>query len=359
MEYKYWFANVKVITRGKKIRLIDRFKTAKAIYYIEETGLRSCGFLNDKEIQEFITCRKAADIKEDYKEFEKKKIRLITYEMDEYPSKLKDISTPPYALYVKGQLPDESKKSASIVGARDCTPYGETYALSFGKFFGENDIQVISGMARGVDSFGHRGALNGKGKTFAVLGCGVDICYPRENIGLYTDILDNGGGIISEFPPGTNPLANNFPARNRIISALSDIVLVMEAREKSGSLITADMALDQGKDVYALPGPINSDLSAGCNRLIYQGAGILLSRKQLIEELDIIATELTEKTVKIEKCLENEEKLLYSRLTLYPKDISALIEETGINADIAVRTMVSLQIKGIVREITRNHYVRI
>ena len=143
---------------------------------------------------------------------------------------------------------------------------------------------------------GHRGALMEKGKTFAVLGCGVDICYPREHIGLYMDILEQGGGILSEFPPGTPPLAVNFPLRNRIISGLSDVILIMEARERSGSLITADLALEQGKEVYALPGPVDSPLSTGCNRLIQQGAGVLLSAENLLNEWGIMPDNLCRKT---------------------------------------------------------------
>ena len=128
--------------------------------------------------------------------------------------------------------------------------------------------------------------MNAGGKSYAVLGSGVDVCYPRDHIGLYMDIIEHGGGILSEFPPGTPPLAMNFPMRNRIISGLSDAVLVMEARVRSGSLITADMALEQGKDVYALPGPLDSPLSAGCNHLIQQGAGILLNPKNLLEKVN-------------------------------------------------------------------------
>ena len=359
MEYRYWFAKLNGISAAKKIRLIESFKSAKDIYYIEETRLKASKIITEREIKAFNLQREQADIKEEYNKLAQKGIKLVTYDMKEYPEKLKDISSPPFAIYVKGNLPVKDKKSVAIVGARECTPYGDKYALEIGKKLAENDVQVISGMARGIDSLGHRGSLDGGGTTFAVVGCGVDVCYPKENIGLYNDIIENGGGIISEYIPGTSPMGKNFPARNRIISGLSDAIVVIEARVRSGSLITADMALEQGKDVYALPGPVNSELSKGCNRLIYQGAGILLSSKQLIEELGIIDTKLNVKTVKNKKCLENEEKLLYSRLTLYPKDISCLIEETGINAEIAVRSMISLQIKGIVKEIYHNHYVRI
>ena len=358
MKYKYWLAKLKGISGAKKIELIEEYITAEAVYYIEETRLKNNTCLNKKEIDIMIRDRKESNIEEDYNEFKKIGVKLITYDMEEYPKRLKSIYCPPYGIYVKGNLPDENKKSIAIVGARKCTAYGEKYALEYGEFLGENDIPLISGLARGVDSFGQRGCVNAGGRTFAVLGSGPDVCYPKENIGLYNDIIKKDGGIISEYHPGVKPLANHFPARNRIISGLSDVVMVMEAKIRSGSLITADMALEQGKDVYALPGPVDSMLSEGCNRLIYQGAGILLSKKQLIDELGISATKFDAKTVKNKKCLENEEKLLYSRLTLYPKDISCLIEETGIKADVALRSLVSLQMKGIIKEVSRNYYVR-
>ena len=190
------------------------------------------------------------------------------------------------------------------MGARSCTPYGEKYALEYGKKLAECGIQVISGLARGVDGIGQRGALLGGGKTFAVLGSGVDVCYPKNHMGLYLDILEQEGGILSELPPGTPPLPQHFPRRNRIISALSDIVLVMEARERSGSLITADLALEQGKDVYALPGPVNSSLSQGCNRLIFQGAGILLSRKICWMRWALHIAGNVKNQTKMKKCLK-------------------------------------------------------
>ena len=283
-------------------------------------------------------------------------IRFIPHFTDEYPEKLKRISDYPYALYVKGSLPDKAAKKAALVGARRCTPYGEKYAVDFGKVLAEHGVQIISGMARGVDGMGHRGALLGNGKTFAVLGCGVDVCYPREHIGLYVDILEQGGGIISEMPPGTPPFPQNFPARNRIISGLSDVVLVMEAGEKSGSLITVDLALEQGREVYALPGPVNSRMSIGCNELIRQGAGILLSPEMFLEELGLSGKK-TEKEGKNKKMLETQEELLYSCLGLYPKSVEEILKETKLEVRQVMEILVSLELRGYIREISKNHYI--
>lgn len=296
-------------------------------------------------------------MKDKWKKLDEKHIQFIPYYVPEYPEKLRNIQDPPYALYVLGKLPENNQKAAAIVGARRCTPYGEQMALEYGNILARAGIPVISGMARGIDGAGQRGALNGGGETYAVLGCGVDICYPRENIGLYMDIQKNGG-IISEFPPGTEPLSWNFPRRNRIISGLSDWILVMEAKEKSGSLITADMGLEQGKDVYALPGPVTSVLSQGCHRLIRQGAGILLTPEELIEEWNIKVVRYGQKSDKNEKMLESPEVMVYSCLDLFPKGIEQLLNETNLSGQELMERLITLELKGYAKEVSRNYYIK-
>jgi DNA processing protein len=213
-------------------------------------------------------------------------------------------------------------------------------------------------MARGVDSAGQSGALEGGGESFAILGCGVDICYPRDAIGLYMDLQEKGG-VISEFPIGTKPLPQHFPARNRIISGLADAVLVIEAKEKSGSLITADMALEQGKDVYALPGASNSTLSRGCHNLNRQGAGILLSPKDLLEELGIFYKNKLEKNIENKILLESPEKLVYSCLDLYPKSLNQILEESKLTISGLMMILINLEQKGYIKETTKNYYVKV
>ena len=178
-------------------------------------------------------------------------------------------------------------------------------------------------------------------------------------MGLYVDILDQGGGILSEYPPGTPPLPRNFPPRNRIISGLSDAVLVMEARVKSGSLITADLALEQGRDVYALPGPVNSELSSGCNRLIQQGAGILLSPEMLLDEWNLPVPKPGDGESENKKMLETPENLVYSCLDLYPKDVDRLAKETELSARELISVLVSLELQGYIKELSKNHYIRV
>ena len=199
------------------------------------------------------------------------KIKCLTIEDSNFPDRLRKLSGMPKKLYYIGNLPDPKKPAAAVVGARMCSPYGRCQAFKYARTMASYGVQIISGMARGIDAEGHKGALDTDTPTFAVLGSGVDVCYPNSNRWLYQRILEKGGGIISELPPGSPPVNWAFPARNRIISGLSDAVLVVEAKEQSGSLITANFALEHGHSVYALPGAVTEELSRGCNKLIFDG----------------------------------------------------------------------------------------
>ncbi|MEE3468923.1 MAG: DNA-processing protein DprA, partial [Eubacterium sp.] len=210
-------------------------------------------------------------IAEEFLRTQKQDILFIRKKDPLYPPRLRQIPGPPEQLFVIGRLPDPEQKMIGIVGARNCTPYGRDMARLFGYRLAQAGMGVISGMAKGVDGWAHRGALEAGGDTFAVLGCGVEVCYPPCNQKLYSEIKERGG-VLSEYPTTYSALAQNFPMRNRIVSGLSDGILVVEARIRSGSLITADTALDQGKDVFVIPGRIGDELSVGCNRLIRQGA---------------------------------------------------------------------------------------
>ena len=211
-------------------------------------------------------------------------IHMVERGERDYPARLLEIPDPPERLYVLGRLPEEKVPSVAIIGARECSEYGSYVAARLGECMGRNGIQVISGMARGIDGIGQTAALDVGGSSFAVLGSGVDVCYPARNRRLYERLRERGG-VLSEYPPGTPALSRNFPPRNRIVSGLADAVVVVEAREKSGTLITVDMALEQGKEVYAVPGRVTDALSSGCNRLVKLGAAVLLDPEELAEEL--------------------------------------------------------------------------
>lgn len=360
MKYEYWFASIRGLSHQKKRRLRDAAGSGEAIYYIEESLLKKQEYLTENDRKTIGFCQKNSKVGEEYERFLEKNIKFIPYFDPAYPQRMKELNDQPYALFVRGNLPKEDRVSAAIVGARQCSAYGERQAIAFAELLAGAGVQIISGMARGIDGAAGRGAINADGCTYAVLGSGVDVCYPRENRGLYVDI-QKSGGILSEQLPGSPPLQGNFPRRNRIISALSELVLVMEAREKSGSLITADFALEQGKEVYALPGPVTSPLSRGCNALIRQGAGILISAEDFVEEMKTMGylrKNFAKKSDKNKKMLESTENILYSCLDLFPKGVHQLIEETGLEPFQVMETLVALELKGYIQEISKNYYIR-
>ena len=213
-------------------------------------------------------------------------------------------------------------------------------------------------MAYGIDTEAHRGALEGRGGTWAVLGNGPDICYPAGNRGLYQRILRTGGGIISEQTPGTKARNYFFPARSRIISGLADLVLIVEAREKSGSLITAQWALDQGKAVFAVPGPVNEERSMGCHKLIYDGAGIAYTPEILLREMGIEYENPVKIKTKNDLGLATDLKLVYSCLDLRPKSMDFLIQKTGLPPEKIGSLMLELTLSGLALEVGRHYYVK-
>lgn len=215
----------------------------------------------------------------------KYKVIKIDLNSKYYPEKLKNINGKPRELYCLGNLELLNYKSIAVIGSRNYSNYGKRAAMEFSYNLAKENICIVSGMARGIDSFAHEATLKAKGKTIAVLGSGLDVIYPKENIKLYEDIIKNDGLIISEYPLGTPPRKQNFPARNRIISGLSDGVLVIEARKNSGTNITVDFALEQGKDVFVIPGDIYSKTSDGTNFLIKEGAIPVTSFKDIINSI--------------------------------------------------------------------------
>lgn len=282
--------------------------------------------------------------------------KILYYEKNHamYPERLKYLDKEPKGIYVKGNMPDFNKPIAAIVGARVCSDYGRTQAYEIAKCLSLYGVQIVSGLAIGIDGYAHRGALAGGTPTFAVLGCGLDICYPRQHIGLWREIQQKQGGILSEYPICTPPVKMNFPQRNRIISGLADIVIVIEAKKKSGSLITADFALEQGKTVYAVPGRIWDDLSYGCNYLIGQGAGILYSPECILDELHIDKNEI--KQQKINFSLASDLKLVYSVLGFEPKNIDDLSKELQIPVEKLVNLLLQLELEGYILQVRKNYY---
>ena len=281
-DYAYWLFNVPEIGNASVDKLLCSGLSCREVYQLSPNELSK--ILPRKKAESIERSRYSWNFEEENKKLKEKGVRFVSRIDPEFPEKLKDIPNAPFAIYVKGQLPDPDKPSVSIVGARMCSEYGRYMARQFGRGLALAGVQVISGMARGIDGIAQGAALEAGGKSFGVFGCGVDICYPPENKVIYDALLKNGGAI-SEFPPGTEPIANFFPMRNRIISALSDVLLVVEARQKSGTQITVDTALEQGREVLAVPGRVTDRLSDGCNYLISQGAGVAIGVEDVLDRL--------------------------------------------------------------------------
>lgn len=252
--------------------MLDNIGSPSKVYSAEESVLRD--FLNAAQKEKFLRMRETERPEETEAKIIRSGIRYFSCFHPKYPKRLLKIEDKPIGLFVKGRLPDENKLTVSVIGTRSNSQYGKKMTEEYARILSDYKVDVISGMARGIDGIAQKSVIKSKGRTYAVLGSGVDVCYPPEHIDLYSQLPDNGG-IISEYRPGTQPVAGLFPPRNRIISGLSDVVMVMEARLKSGTMITVDMALEQGKEIFALPGRMTDPLSTGCNALIGQGAGIL------------------------------------------------------------------------------------
>lgn len=357
MKYQYWLSNIPGVGCKTIHRLLGQAGSAEEIYFLKKEQLERLAGLSDRQVLAITERKMDWDLEEKYAELGENGTTFLSYEMDSYPEQLRNIVDAPYSLYVKGKLPDFSKKRVAIVGARMCSDYGKTMAERIAEKLACCGAEVISGMARGIDAYGHIGALKAGGDTFAVLGCGVNVCYPRTNQKLYESILAQGG-IISEYPPDTEPIAQLFPARNRIISALSDVVVVVEAKERSGSLITVDFALEQGKDIYAVPGRSTDVLSQGCNNLIRQGAGILNSVEDFAKDLELCmkVDAVQENFNKL--LLEKDESLVYACLSLRPKSMEDLLKKTGFPMPQLADILQRLIQKDFITESFKNYYIR-
>ncbi len=278
----HWLYNIEGIGRKTIRRLMDAVGSAERIFNLEEEKLDL--LLSDSQKRKLLEARGRAKIRQEYEAIRRRGIDLYPASDPLYPKRLLPLPDRPEAVYVKGRLPEERVPAVAVIGARICSAYGAYMAEQFCASLASAGVCIISGLARGIDGIGQRAALRAGGTACAVLGCGPDLCYPPENRQLYDSMIQRGA-VVSEYPPGTPPRAGLFPQRNRIISGLADLILVIEAREKSGTLITVDMALEQGKEVWAVPGRITDELSRGCNRLIWQGASPALSPSALLEEL--------------------------------------------------------------------------
>ncbi len=284
--YQFWFGDIASIWPADAVKLAAMYGSAKAVYEAGDDDLRSFANLPEAMYRELSVSKKRPLPADRLKNMEMLGIECVCCEDELYPEKLKELQDKPYMLYYKGSLPDQKRKCVAIIGSRNCSDYGRRSADYFGRELARAGIAIISGMAVGIDGLAQTACLKGGGISYGVLGSGVDVIYPRGNTELYKR-LTGKGGVISEYPPGTAAHSLHFPRRNRIISGLADLVLVIEAREKSGTFITVEAALEQGRDVFAVPGRIEDELSTGCNRLIAAGAGMAGCAEDLLYALGI------------------------------------------------------------------------
>ncbi len=370
MKYAFWFAGAAGISNMEKFRLLELFGSEEEIYHMTEYRLDQMHMIPERTKEALLAAKKGEDWEREYQKFLETGIQFFPYGSPGYPEKLTHIYDPPYCLYVKGKLPPKEQICIAVVGARKCTSYGQAAAELIGRKLALAGAGVISGMAYGIDTAAHEGAVSPWGEqygrnrivtesaAYGVLGCGVDICYPARNRQLYHKV-ETCGGLISEFPVGCGPQKWFFPMRNRIISGLSDAVVVVEARKRSGSLITADLALEQGKPVYAVPGRIGDELSYGTNWLLSQGAEVLYSFKEFMQEMGLFAREDQGREKIVEIPLEKNEWLVYSGFGSTPKHLEAVIEESGLTFAEAAAALAGLKKKGRIQEVYKNYFIKV
>ena len=286
LKYWIWLSECRGLTNRSRALLLDHFGSPEDVYYADAAEYALVEGLPKKQL-ELLTDKSTAAADKILGDCQRLGLRVLTMQDADYPARLRNIFEPPCVLYVKGTLPAfDEEVAVAMVGTRACTPYGTSCAEKLAYGLARQGALVVSGAARGIDSAAHRGALRAGGVTVAVLGNGLDVVYPEENAGLYRDIAA-AGALLSEYPPGTAAEGWHFPIRNRIISGLCLATVVVEAPlERSGALITANTALEQGRDVFAVPGPIDAPMSRGCNRLIADGAGLVSESWDILREYE-------------------------------------------------------------------------
>ena len=345
-----------------KIKMLECFGSYKNIYDAKASEYRQFGF-NDKQIQKIEQSKGILEeLSKMIKVYEEQKIHIVDILDENYPCYLKQIIDPPIILFVKGDLSYLNRPSLGIVGSRKCSEYGfeSTYKLS--AELAEKGIVIMSGMAYGIDEAAHKGALQ-TGYTIAVMGTGINICYPLQNQKIY-HLIPQQGCLVSEYFLDTPPLPFQFPRRNRIISGMSMGILVVEADLKSGSLITANLALEHNRDVFAVPGNINSKLSSGTNELIKNGARCVTQIEDIIEDLPpYIQAQIKNfknNTSKNNDCkLAQDESIVYAYLSQSPINLNELFKDTKLPYEIVYPSLIKLEIKGLIKRLPGERYVRV
>ncbi len=356
-DLKYWVAFSKIESVGpQKLQKINRyFVDMERAWSGTYPEFKRAG-LSDNDTELINRARISIDPDKEWENLLKLNIQVLHLKQDKYPKLLKEIYSPPPILYVRGTIPDNMDFAVAVVGTRKITDYGRQTTAEIVKPLARSGIVIVSGLALGVDALAHRSCLEAGGQTVAVLGCGLEETYPVTNRRLGQEIVAAGGALISEYPPGTQPLKQHFPARNRIISGLSRGVLVIEGGEDSGSLITAKCALEQNREVMAVPGNINCPTSHGPNHLIKIGAKAVTTYFDVLETLNL---ELVSQFTDNKKIIPSseEEKILLEFLSSQPQHIDEIIQKSKLNTSIANATLTTMELKGMIRHLGGGNYV--
>ncbi len=363
IELKSWLALLTVPKIGpvRYVSLVKRFGSPKEVLSASEKELASLpdiGALIASNIKKHISWDK---VEEQVKLVKKNRVKVVTFKDENYPSNLLSIYDPPPLLFFKGDIEREDRNAVAIVGSRSASPYGRRITERIGRELAKRKITIVSGLARGIDSISHQAALKENGRTIAVFGSGVDIIYPGENRKL-AERIQSCGAIISEFFLGTKPEAPNFPRRNRLISGLSLGVVIVEAGTRSGALVTAGWAIEQNREVFAIPGNLGAKNSEGTNSLIKQGAKLVTSVEDILEELNItLVGNGSSSPVQAEQdlsCLSSKEKKIFKLLSDEPYHIDKISAQAHVNISEALSVLLSLELKGLAKQLSGKMFVR-
>ena len=356
-EEKYWlgFNRVKGIGPAKVRALLNHFSDLQSAWHAGEEQLRKIGF-DKRAIDSLFAAREELDLDQCLDDVQAIGVSLLTWNSEAYPSYLREIDGAPPLVYVHGSLEDIDRWAVAVVGTRRLTSYGRQVTQELVTGLVLNGVTIVSGLARGIDAIAHKTALDHGGRTIAVLGSGPDCIYPPENRSLARQIVNGRGAVITEYGLGIQPEAKNFPPRNRIISGLSLGVIVVEAGDRSGAGITARFALEQGRDVFAVPGNINSRASIGTNRLIQQGAKLVTGVDDVLEELNL-AMVLEHSAVQLALPETEDEVAILDYLSAQPVHVDDLSRSTGLSSSVVSSTLTLMELKGMVRQVGGMNYV--
>jgi DNA processing protein len=355
---KYWvgFNLIKGIGAVRMQGLVARFGDLESAWRADPLSLAQSG-LGAKVVERVLAARQKVDLDQVWEKIQSQGIKILTWQDSEYPARLKEIDQPPPVLYARGEYLTDDLFAVAIVGTRRITPYGRQVTEELASFLASNGITVVSGLARGVDAVAHQSALKAGGRTIGVLGSGVDVIYPPEHAKLAEQMMERGA-VISDYAPGTPPDASNFPPRNRIISGLSLAVVVIEAGETSGALITAEFAAEQGREIFAVPGGIFAPQSKGANRLIQNGAQPLLKMDDIMQALDFTRIGEYRSARKVLPTDETEARLL-DVIGSEPLHVDEIRNQADLPIERVSATLALMELKGMVRQVGGMNYVAV